>query len=46
MTLGNPSTAKGFMHWAFLGFCAASLALLVGMVFPSIVPAGATQSKL
>ncbi len=42
----NPSTAKGALSWAIFGFSAAVVALLVGSLFPSIIPTGATKVRL
>jgi hypothetical protein len=43
---GDPKTGSGAVGWVVLGSVAAVLALLVGTMFPSIIPARATQSRL
>jgi hypothetical protein len=43
---GDPTTASGAFGWIALGAVAAVLALVVGTMFPSIIPARATQSRL
>jgi hypothetical protein len=43
---GDPKTVKGGIGWVFLGATAAVLALLVGSMVPSIIPARASQAKL
>lgn len=43
---GDPKTGVGFAGWVALGSLAALVALLVGAMAPSILPARATQSKL
>jgi hypothetical protein len=43
---GDPKTGKGFAGWVALGSLAALMALLVGSLAPSILPARATQTKL
>ena len=43
---GDPKTWKGLVGWVGLGAFAALLALGVGTIFPSIIPARATQAKL
>lgn len=44
--LGNPTTGKGALSWVFFGLVAAVVALLVGSLFPSFIPASATAVRL
>jgi hypothetical protein len=41
-----PTSGKGFLGYAALGFSGAVVALLVGALFPSLIPARATTVKL
>jgi hypothetical protein len=43
---GDPKTGAGFFGWVALGGIAALVALLVGSMAPSIMPARATQTRL
>ena len=43
---GDPKTAKGLVGWVLLGTIASLLALGVGTLFPSIIPARAAQTHL
>jgi hypothetical protein len=43
---GDPKSWQGLVGWAGLGALAALLALGVGTIFPSIIPARASQSRL
>jgi hypothetical protein len=43
---GDPKTGMGFAGWIALGGIAALVALLVGAMAPSIMPARATQTRL
>jgi len=43
---GDPKTGVGFAGWVALGGIAALLALMVGAMAPSLLPARATQSRL
>lgn len=43
---GDPKTAMGALGWIALGGIAALIALGIGTLVPSIIPARATQSKL
>lgn len=44
--LHDPFSPKGAISWIVLGFAAAGVALLVGAVFPKIIPARAASVKL
>jgi hypothetical protein len=43
---GDPRTGVGFAGWVALGGIAALVALLVGSMAPTILPARAGQSRL
>jgi hypothetical protein len=43
---GDPKTLMGAAGWIALGAGAAVVALLVGSLVPSIIPARASQSRL
>lgn len=43
---GDPRTFKGFTSWIVLGFIAGGVALLVGTMFPKVIPARASQVRL
>lgn len=42
----DPKSSKGAIMWIVTGFFAGLVALLIGYFIPSIIPAGATQTKL
>lgn len=43
---GDPKTAKGLVGWVLLGMIGSLLALGVGTIFPSIIPARASSTHL
>lgn len=44
--LHDPTTGRGFISWGLLGLGAAVVALLVGSMFPALIPARAASVKL
>lgn len=42
----NPETGSGFLAYATLGFIGAVTALLVGSIFPSLIPAQVQTVKI